>query len=325
MTVDRPLASFEAQLNFANPLYRGYRAPNQWSVKDPQELINLGSRETVIVRNGRLLDPPPTLETHGFQLVDAPCELNLLDIAVVKEQYFEQCREDIKRVTGCDQVVGGGFEYRNGFGGVKGDRGVKPTPNGSGGAYAQGIHSDMCAVVERYFSRLFDGERHFESLNLWRSTSPGELVQTMPLCVCDMQSVNPADIIFGDGVNTGNVRQYSKVVDQRVCYSPDQRWYYFPDMTADEMLIFRQYDTRQEALNLRTVFHTAVEDPSTPSDAPMRSTIEVRMQAVYGRESDHDARQLRFMSQISDTYRDGTKSDWWSGPIENYVPPQQRL
>ena len=33
--------------------------------------------------------------------------------------------------------------------------------------------------------------------------------------------------------------------------------YYYPRMRPTETLIFRQYDTREEALNRRTVFHTA--------------------------------------------------------------------
>ena len=144
----------------------------------------------------------------------------------------------------------------------------------------------------------------------------------MPLAVCDMRSVTPDDIVFGDGQNTGNIKQYTKVVDQRLIHGPHQRWYYFPDMTPDEVLLFRQYDTRQEQLNLRTVFHTAVADPTAPDDAPMRSTIEVRMQAIYGADTDREARIARFKAAIPTHYRDGRVCNWWSGPIEGYVPPK---
>ena len=85
----------------------------------------------------------------------------------------------------------------------------------------------------------------------------------------------------------------------------------------------RQYDTRQEPLNLRAVFHGSVVDPNTLEDAPMRSTIEVRMQAIYEKEENKLERGERFVSQISDRYLDGRETDWWSGPIENYVPPSQ--
>ena len=217
-------------------------------------------------------------------------------------------------------IIGGGHEYRNGFGGEKGERGVKPTPNGSGGAYAQGIHSDMCAAVENGFARIVPDDRHFESINIWRSADR-QPIRMMPLAVCDIGSVSPDDVVFGDGTNTGDIRQYYKVVDQRITHSPSQRWYYVPDMTPDEVLIFRQYDIRQESLARRTVFHQAVVDPNSPADAPMRSTIEVRMQAVYDVEEDKAARKARFIAEISDVYADGRPCDWWKGPIENYVPP----
>ena len=53
-------------------------------------------------------------------------------------------------------------------------------------------------------------------------------------------------------------------------------------MTNDEALVFRQYNTLAEPLNLRTVFHTAAVDPSSPPDAAPRYSIEVRMSALYG-------------------------------------------
>ena len=312
----------KVEARFAHSRYRGYRVPNQYSVRDPEELRSLGVTKWIDVINGRELNPPPTLDSHGFQLLMAPTKLDLMDTDIVRSQYYEQCREMLLKATGCQEVRGGGHEYRNGFGGESGPRGAKPTPNGSGGAYALGIHADMCAVVEDAFLRIIPDERHFQSINIWRSTKLDELIETMPLAVCDMRSIDPNDIVFGDGMNTGNIKQYMKVVDQRVIYSPHQRWYYFPDMTPDEVLIFRQYDTRQETLNLRTVFHQAVKDPNTRSKAPMRSTIEVRMQAIYGAETNKADRVARFKKQISSRYSDGSDCDWWSGPIEGYRPPQ---
>ena len=319
MPSPNPSDAIAVTLGFVHPRHRGFRAPSHYSAKDPEELK--GTREQVLVHNARLLDPAPTLDSHGFQLVHSPTQLDLMDNAVVKEQYYEECRQLLKEVTACYDVRGGGHEYRNGIGGEQGPRGIKPTPNGSGGAYAGGIHSDMCAAVEERFNRILPDKRHFQSINIWRSTKRGELVKMMPLAVCAMGSVDPQDIVFGDGQNTHNIKQYTKVVDQRIIYSAKQTWYYFPDMTQDEVLLFRQYDTRQEALNLRTVFHTAVADPNTPADAPMRCTIEVRMQTIFDKEVNKAQRLARFMAQISDTYRDGSKCDWWQGPIENYVPP----
>ena len=315
--------SIQARLHFVQPEFRGYRLPNQWSAEDAGNPSIARSAHDVIVHNARLIDPPPTLDSHGFQLINDPLDMELMDTEVVKNGFYPRCAEILRRATGCVDVRGGGHEYRTGFGGETGRRAVKPTPNGSAGNYAMGIHADMCAAIERAFAKNIPDDRHFESINIWRSTKPGELVQMMPLAVCDMRSVDPDDIVFGDGVNTGDVRQFYKVVSQMVVFNPNQRWYYFPNMRDDEVLIFRQYDTRQDALNLRTVFHTAVPDPAMPDDAPMRSTIEVRMQAIYGKETNKAERLDRFLAEISDRYPNGQKTNWWTGPIENYVPPPE--
>ena len=94
---------------------------------------------------------------------------------------------------------------------------------------------------------------------------------------------------------------------------------YFPRIAPHETLLFRQYDSRQEAIERRMVFHCAIEDPLTPPDAPMRSTIEVRMLAVYRElDTEREARVARFSAQLSHEYPDGTGADWWSGPIEDH-------
>ena len=309
--------------NFAHGRHKGFRVPNHYSAINKEDLNTLGQTHRIEVHNGRLLEPPATVDTHGFQLVRWPTQVDLLDNEAVIESFYQECRELIKHVRGCWDVRGGMHEYRNGFGGEKGPRGAKSTPNGSGGAYGMGIHSDMCAAIERRFDRIVPDQRHFESLNVWRSTDTQHPVLMMPLAVCDMNSVSPDDIVFGDGMNTSNIKQYTKVVDQRLIHSPRQRWYFFPEMEPDEVLVFRQYDTRQEELNMRTVFHQAVVDPTSRENAPLRSSIEVRMQAIYEPETDKESRVNRFIAQVSDTYLDGRSCDWWSGPIENYVPPER--
>ena len=54
------------------------------------------------------------------------------------------------------------------------------------------------------------------------------------------------------------------------------------------------------------------------------------MQAVFGHEGQEAkaARVQRWKDGITSTYPDGTESTWFSGPIEDYVPPgniKQRL
>ena len=51
------------------------------------------------VHNARLLDPAPTLDSHGFQLVEAPTELDLQDTDQVTGAFYAECRALIERAT----------------------------------------------------------------------------------------------------------------------------------------------------------------------------------------------------------------------------------
>ena len=108
-------------------------------------------------------------------------------------------------------------------------------------ADASGIHSDMSPGFELGWCAGSGDDRHFESINIWRSAEPEpHVIETMPLCLCDIRSVADEDVVFGDGQNTSDVRQYTKLVDERCVYTPTQKWYYFPRITPRETLLFRQ-------------------------------------------------------------------------------------
>ena len=58
-------------------------------------------------------------------------------------------------------------------------------------------------------------------------------------------------------------------------YAAKHRWYYFPKMQMDEVLLFKQFES-DTALPGHTIFHTAVVDPTVRPDAPERQSIECR-------------------------------------------------
>ena len=62
---------------------------------------------------------------------------------------------------------------------------------------------------------------------------------------------------------------------QLCLYNPDHRWYFFPGMTVDEILMFKTCDTAGDG---RAGFtpHTSFADATAPTDAPPRESIETR-------------------------------------------------
>ena len=137
-------AYVETALNFASPDLRGFRAPGGYTQAHGKlasgEAMRPGGT-TIKLWNARLLDPAPTLQSHGFQLItheEIPWDLQ--DMDTVRGEFYSWCRDTIQRATNCQEVRGGSNEFRRPPG--------LPTPNGSGGGYASGIHSDMSPGIE---------------------------------------------------------------------------------------------------------------------------------------------------------------------------------
>ncbi len=65
-------------------------------------------------------------------------------------------------------------------------------------------------------------------------------------------------------------------------FNPDHRWFYFPEMTADQALLLKCYDSVTDG-RARFAPHTAFVDPTTPKDALPRESIELRTLVFHRR------------------------------------------
>jgi len=66
-------------------------------------------------------------------------------------------------------------------------------------------------------------------------------------------------------------------------FNPAHKWFYYPNMTVDEVLVFKQFECIKgiddlEDATFKTNFHTAVDDPNTPQNCEKRTSCEFRMQ-----------------------------------------------
>ena len=113
----------------------------------------------------------------------------------------------------------------------------------------------------------------FAEFNVWRPLRGP--VQAWPLALCDAQTVVPEDLVVSE------LRYPDRVGETyAVTYSPRHRWFYFPQMRADEVVLLKCFDSARDG-RARLSVHTAFEDPATPAGAPPRESIEVRMFAFF--------------------------------------------
>jgi hypothetical protein len=124
----------------------------------------------------------------------------------------------------------------------------------------------------------------FVMLDFWRTTGMPEPLKHMPLALCDATSVDTRDIVPTalEGIAPGGAITHH--VSLR--YNAGQRWFYYPDMTPNELLVFKLFQLvpGEEPQRYRACFHSAVEDPATPPDASPRQSCEHRVSVMLMRD-----------------------------------------
>ena len=120
--------------------------------------------------------------------------------------------------------------------------------------------------------RLADSGAHIVQVNVWRPISGP--VRRSPLAVADASSVAPAQLLATDQVFPDRVGEI-----YQLAHAPGQRWYYAPEMTPDEVLLIKGWDSIDDG-RARFTPHGAFSYAETPPDAPPRESIEVRALVV---------------------------------------------
>lgn len=216
-------------------------------------------------------------------------EAELRHPETVEGAYYDEMIALVKQATGADRVFVFDHTIRE-----TGNTNLNAAEGGSAAPVPR-VHCDYTAdgaprrlqqlVREGIFSRLKgrtltqpEGDAlaagRFAFINVWRSIDAEHPVLQKPLAVADEASVSPTDrfkyeLRFPD--RTGE--NYS------LRASAHHRWFYYPRMARDECLLFKVYDKKEEGA--RFVFHTAIDDPLEPPNAPPRKSIEVRTIAFF--------------------------------------------
>jgi hypothetical protein len=222
-------------------------------------------REVQIV-NGRLQQDRYTLDQNGFELVHQPTQLGPVTEdadPTIKSVYYPEVTEILKQTTGAREVLI--FDHT-----------IRITGNANGRHPVQSAHNDYTETSAPKRVKDLLGAQEAQrwlstrvaQVNLWRPlVGP---VTALPLALLDAQTLGPVDLrpsalIFKD--RTGQI--------YHVSHSSGQRWTYFPNMSTQEAILIKGYDSDTSG-RARFTPHTAFTDPSTPDGLDMRHSIEVR-------------------------------------------------
>ncbi|MEZ0242899.1 MAG: CmcJ/NvfI family oxidoreductase [Sphingomonas sp.] len=158
--------------------------------------------------------------------------------------------------------------------------------------YAEGVHSDGGAGAEDYAHNIaaFAGEpargwwlnqyarNEVEGLvwlDFWRTTNMAGPLAHMPLALCDISSLDAADLMPTS--LTGIAPEGRETHHMSLRFNPGQRWYSYRGMTPDEMLVFKLGEFWKAPHRPGNCFHSAFADPMTPADAEPRQSCEYRV------------------------------------------------
>jgi hypothetical protein len=244
-------------------------------------------QRTVEIRNGRAAAEPPSLEREGFRLVDCPsrvvrerleelkAEKPPLQMPQVHLDYWAETIPMIQTLSGADEVLpvhASGVRFS-----ARADKNkTHMTP--AGWAHLD-YDPDEAAVQLKETFELNGREprpcRRYVLYQGWRALTPPP--QDFPLALCEGRTVSAEDIVPIDYhmISGGRDVNYRSRGSR---FSDRHRWWYFPDMTLDEMLVFKGFDSASP--DTVQTLHTAFDDPTAHSPNP-RASIETRYFALF--------------------------------------------
>jgi len=240
----------------------------------------------VTIRNARLAGPF-TLDAHGFclgqhhtDITDWPANYG------AESAYAAQVAQVAMRLSGADVVVPMGGMMR-----------ASDTTSATVQPPAAEAHVDFtesCAgrIAERLYRTAHaagPGYRRFIAFSLWRALSAPP--QDMPVALCEGRSVRDdegthntkvdvAEIPTGEALYAPIEGEENMAAATIFHYSPAHRWWYFPDMTPEEVIFIKFYDS-DHGTAWRCP-HTAFRDHTRP-DARPRHSMEFRGMAYFSR------------------------------------------
>ena len=227
--------------------------------------------------DGRLVAKDFSLDREGFELVRHPTVVrNFYDDEEVRRVYYPLVEAFLRATLKADRVVIFDHTVRRRVEGAADIRGAGPRQPATRVHVDQTVTSGANRVREHLpdeAEELLKGR--VQVINLWRPIRGP--VRDMPLAMLDGMTLKEGDLVASDLIYPNRRGEtYS------VKFNPDHRWFYFPEMTPDEAILLKCYDSATDG---RTRFgpHTAFVDPTTPADAPPRESIELRTLVFHKR------------------------------------------
>lgn len=217
-----------------------------------------------------------SVDREGFELHRHRTRVaDLYDDEAIENRYYPEIEAMLNARFGADRTVV--FDATRRSDSKEG----APNPDGLRGPAVR-VHVDYTVASgpqrvadilgEDEVERLAESGAQIVQINVWRPISGP--VRRTPLAIADASSVAAAELLATDQVFPDRVGEI-----YQLAHAPTQRWYYAPEMTQDEVLLIKGWDSIDDG-RARFTPHGAFPLADAPADAPARESIEVRALVV---------------------------------------------
>ena len=274
----------DAKINYVrnSPPRQGEAITFVTEVEERSTMETLPGR-TVRITNARPLDPD--LDREGFALV--PHKSSIVDFDRIQDDpEIDQCYID-EMADLLEQATGATRTFMLGRGKKRYGEGAKDKLVGLSNAkparYPHADNTDASAtglveLVDAFVDEIdLTAYSRYALYNMWRAVSAPP--QDFPLAVCDAQSVAPEDEVIVTAITVEQGAGEIRHDTTGYRYNPAHRWYYYRDMSPEEVLVFKAHDTdRRRSIR---VPHSAFTDPTCTPGVPTRASVEMRGLALF--------------------------------------------
>ena len=235
-----------------------------------------GSAHVMPVHNAwsRNATQPFSADVEGFEL--HPFKTAYTDWSndeAVRSTFYPEIVEFLKRTTGATRVLVFDHTIRS-----KGNESKPITDESSTSQRAPVmlVHCDYTSTsgplrVKQLLPPSESADlltRRISFLNVWKPIH--NTVRERPLAMCDVTSSPPSDFF------KLYLRYRERDGENYVMkHNEKHKWWYFPEMTPEQVILLKTYESEEDG-RARFVGHTAFEDPTSPADAPVRESVEIR-------------------------------------------------
>jgi hypothetical protein len=243
-------------------------------------------RRAMRVRDGRTAAVPPSLEREGLELVSWPsriarerldelvAEKPLLTMRQIEFDYWAETIPVIRARSGARDVLplhASTVRFSE-----KAHRDGMMTP--AGWAHLDYDFDEAQVQLRETLERTEREVAPFSRYVLyqtWRVLS--DPPQDFPLAICDWRTVALADIVPLE-YHVHNDDGFVTFQSQGSRYSDRHEWWYFPDLTVDDLLLFVGFDSSRA--DSPASLHVSFEDPTVHDPVP-RASIETRFFGLF--------------------------------------------